>query len=346
MKKQRDRMRAYKPGDETAVLELLNNVFQGSMDDRLWKWKYFQHPQGSGWITVAESGSEIVAMYAVMRCNLNFLGTAVTSVQSVDSAVRNDQRRKRWMLRLAQSLYDRSAREGVTACFGFPSPNMYVGVMKHLDYMRICHFSFYRFQLGNAGLTGKAIDRAVKYLAFLKMSIRYSLNIKFSMKGFSAARAEALPDDMAEMLKEINDHEVISVWKDREYLKWRYMDHPNNKYELFPLRIGGRLEGLIVTRTIGERIAICEILNRTKDIQQAFLHLLYIIKHYLPTGAQELYFLGHDNGYFDTVFGWAGFKKSISNVVCTGRNITSNRFREMFMIPDNWTLVYGDTDLV
>ncbi|MBN2160681.1 MAG: GNAT family N-acetyltransferase [Spirochaetes bacterium] len=346
MKKQSDRIRTYVSGDESGIIPLINEVFHSSMDDKLWHWKYFLHPAGKGWINVAESGNQIVALHALMRSNLNFIGSEIMAAQPVDIAVRDDQRRKRWMVRLAQNIYDRATREGAMAIYGFPIRNMYVGVMRHLDFIRVCNLSFYRYHIGNAGLTGTAIDRVMKYLNSGRVTLRYSLNIKFSMKNVSIASVEALPDDLDEMLREINDHEVISIWKDRKYLQWRYKDHPINKYKFFSLRIGGRLHGLIVTRTIGERVAICEMLNRTKNIQQAFTHLLYIIKHYLPTGAQELFFLGHDNGYFDTVFGMSGFKKSISNVVCTGRNIKSGRFREMFMIPDNWTLVYGDTDHV
>lgn len=346
MKNQKERIRLYAPGDEQGCVDLQNRVFGSFMDSSLWRWKYTAHPKGKGWITVAESNAEIVALYAAMRCNLNFLGDEVNAAQSVDIAVRDDQRRKQWMVRLARNLFDRSAREGAEANFGFPIRNMYAGVMKHLDFMRICNLSFYRYQTGNAGLAGKALDRMLKYLMLPKISLRYFLNTRSWGTNLSAEKTEALPDDVDGMLKEINYHEVISVWKDREYLQWRYADHPKNRYEFFSLRVGGRLEGLIVTRTIGDRVAICEILNRTKDIQQAFLHLLHIIKHYAPSAAQELYFLGHDNGFFDTAFGWAGFKKSQSNIVCTGRNTTSGRFREMFMIPDNWTLVYGDTDLV
>ncbi|MBN2078866.1 MAG: GNAT family N-acetyltransferase [Spirochaetes bacterium] len=344
--KTKETIRPYRPGDEERILRLRGEVFTSRMDEALFKWKFLEHPRGLGWMKVAEEGSEIIGFYGMTRQYLNFLGEEVRGGQVGDIMVRGDRRGKGLFLKLAGSVYNTFSRDDPFVSYGFPNRQSYPAVTKYLDYARICNMDFYQYRAGMTGIAGKTLGLAGRLFRGLKVWLRCEINARLSMKRSAMEMTADLPAGLSDLLKEINTYEVLSLWKDEDYLRWRYVDHPRHRYDIFPLRVNGVLEGLVVARRDGTRAVICEILNRTKNVQQAFLHLLYVQRRYIFSGMGEVIFLGHDNGFFETVFGRSGFKKSMSNIVCTVRFSGRGRIREMFMIPENWTFVYGDSDLI
>lgn len=347
MTQDNDRMRPYQQADGTQLIALVNEVFDMGMTDAIWDWKYHVHPKGTGWISVAESNDELVAHYALMRQHLNHIGNEIPAAQSADTAVRKDQRRKGWMLRLGKDVIARAEREGAEAIHGFPNRNISPWVLLNFDYHRVCNLKFYGKNLGKRLPLGPLVNWPLHIVSLILTNIRFALNKRMTLPGSVFTHETVLDEKEAdEMVKEYNRYEIISIWKDGEYLKWRYQDHPFNSYEYFTLRVNGRLEGLVVTRIDGKRIAICEFINRTKDNQQSFMTLLYLIKHFMGRGFRELYFQGHDDGYFDTVFGMAGFEKSNTGLIYACMRFKHDTIREKTLIPQNWTLVYGDSDLI
>ncbi len=344
--RKKETIRPYRPGDEKRILRLMGEVFSSSMDEAFFKWKFLEHPKGPGWMRVAESGPYIVAFYGMTRQPLNFMGNEVPGGQGGDVMVRGDQRGKGLFTKLAGAVYRQFSGDDAVLFFGFPNRQSYPAVMKYLDYARICNLDYYQYRAGMTGMAGKVLGLAGRLFRGLKVWLRCEINARLSQKGSAMEMTADLPAGLSEMLREINTNEVLSLWKDEDYLRWRYIDHPRHRYDFFPLRVNGVLEGLVVARKDGARAVICEMLNRTKNVQQAFLHLLYVQRRYIFSGMGEVVFLGHDNGFFETVFGRSGFKKSISNIVCTVRFSGRGRIREMFMIPENWTFTYGDSDLI
>ena len=346
MKKSGDVIRLYSRNDEGNVIRLHNETTNAGYDPEFWNWKYFSNPKGPGWVNVAESGKEVVGQYSLMRYHLNFMGEEIVAAQSSDTVVRGDQRRKRWMTRLADHVYAKATRDGAWAIFGFPNRNSYPVAMKQLDFVRLCHLIYYNLRLGGNGTARRLMGPMGTALHFFTTWLRCVINAKLKMKNVRVEKTTDLPDGIADFLKVINTYEVLSVWKDADYLRWRYLRNPRHSYVLYPLFVNDILEGLVVVRKLGTLLVICEMLSRSKDIQLGMVHLLHVLKANFFSGIKEVAFLGHDNGYFETVFGRIGFGKSYSHVVCLGRVPKEGKFKQVFMIPDNWTFVYGDTDII
>ncbi len=346
MKKSRDKIRMYSGRDEGNVFRLHNETADGNFDPEFWSWKYFSYPKGPGWVNLAVSENEIVGQYSLMRYHLNFLGEEIVAAQSSDTLVRSDQRRKRWMTRLADHVYAKATRDGAWAIYGFPNRNSYPVAMKQLDFMRICHLSYYNMKLGGDGPAWRVLGPLGHMFHFLAAGLRYVINARLKIKKVRVEKMTDLPEGISDFLRVINTYEVLSVWKDAEYLRWRYVNHPRHAYVFYPLFVNDTLQGLVVARKLGNQLVVCEMLNRGKDIQLGMIHLLYIVKSNYFSGIKEVAFLGHDNGYFESVFSRVGFRRSYSHVVCLGRVPKEGRFRQHFMIPENWTLVYGDTDII
>ena len=58
-------------------------------------------------------------------------------------------------------------------------------------------------------------------------------------------------------------------------------------------------------------------------------------------------FYGHDNGFFDGVFEEAGFKNHhYSPIIFVGKIFGKQKFDKHFGSVQNWSIAYGDTDVI
>lgn len=340
-------IREYREGDEVRILRLFKEVFGLERTIDHWNWQFKKHPQGNGWVTLAEIGNKIVAQYCMMRNHLNFMGREIIAGQSCDTMVRSDQRGQKWFSRLATRNYKYASEKGAKAVFGFPDRNSYPGFMRDLEWHRIVSLKYYFYRIGFQKIWGQKIDRIFKYFYRILIKLKYYFSLLYQGSGVKIETLSHLPDDLEDMLREIRDYEVLCVWKDLKYLKWRYENHPDHNYLFHVISIQGRLQGLVITRDCGDTITICEVLHREKNEHQSILLLHHVVDHWATSSAQTIEFLGHDSGFFEAIFKNFGFQMSpYSNFVFGGRVFGDPALESKFISPYNWTIVYGDTDVV
>jgi hypothetical protein len=339
-------IRNYKEGDESAIVDLFNNVFYAGRTLERWSWQFQDHVQGPGWITLAEDCGEIVGQYCMMRNHLNFMGSEICAGQSCDTMVRDDQRGKRWFVRLASANYDYAAGTGMKAVFGFPNRASYPGFMRSLHWHRITALRHYYYRIGFRKIWGAGIDRIYKTI-YKMILAKKSAGLRYRTGESRIETTTHLPDEIEGLCAELLNYEVLSVWKDLKYLRWRYEHHPDNRYIFHVLWVDQRPECLIVVREKGQDIAICDLLSRTKNIRQAASLLAHVTRLYQDTDAQVIHFFGHDDGFFDSVFIPCGFSAEYSgDYVFGGRVFVDGDLADKYIIPQNWTIAYGDTDFL
>ncbi|GEM_PF-1470995 len=345
-------IRGYIEGDAEHISRLFQEVFGiGKSMDRL-AWQFMDHVQGEGWMRLAEAGGEIVAQFCTMRRNLNFLGSEIHGGICVDAMVREDQRRKGLFTKLAEKNFSLALEDGVRAVIGFPNRESYPILIRRLNWHNITNLKRYYYRIGYKKIIGSAVDSITKRPRSLPARARRLMLRRLYHAWLHGRRAEtcvtdSLPEGLGTALERAMRQEVISTWKDLHYLRWRYERHPDHDYEFHVLSIDGEPVGTAVCRRIDDIVAICELIHADKDIQQSSLLLLHVLCHYFRSEAQTLEFYGHDSGFFDQVFKSCGFRRvSTSRFVLAGRTFGSERFDSMFPLPHNWTVSYGDIDII
>ncbi len=354
-------IRNYTIDDEHRLTELFKSVFGEERDVEYWKWKYRSNSQGHGWITIAEINNEIVGQYCTMRFNLNFMGKEIVAGQTCDLVVREDYRKKHLFSQLAAKNYDFAHSDGMQAFVGFPNRNSYPGGMRNVGTYRITNLKYYYYRLGFRKIVGREADIILRRLFnipnLIISDIIMPLRIKLGTGGFYNLLKERndyqimvcdhLPDDLIDLLHEYLNYEVLSGWKDIKYLKWRYENHPTNKYTFHVLYHKDVAEGLAVCKETVDSVSICEVIHRTKDLMQTVILLRNLINYYIQSPVQKIEFYGRDNGYFDHVFAASGFNiQPLSGYVLVGKVLENEILDKIFMLPDNWSVSYGDTDVV
>jgi len=340
-------IREYKPGDESKIIKLHNEVFGTYRTLEHWNWQFRNHVQGHGWITLAEVSNKIVGHYGLMRNHLNFMGDEIVAGQRCDTMIRSDQRGKKLFTRLGIFNYKFAANKGVVAFFSFPNRNSSPGSMRNLEWQRVINLKYYFYRIGLKRIWGSKVDHIFKHFNGMLIRLKY-IERRFLDSDLRIVVSSHLPDSLKDCLKEIRDYEVLSIWKDMPYLRWRYENHPDNQYIFHILYAHGRPEGLAVTRDIGETIAICDLLHRIKNVSQSTLLLLHILNYYNGSNAQKIEFYGYDSGFFDAAFSACGFNVvPYTNAIFGGRVLDEDtKIAKMFMFPQNWSIAYGDTDII
>jgi hypothetical protein len=205
---------------------------------------------------------------------------------------------------------------------------------------------FYR-RIGFRKAWGRGADRAFKLLMRpLAGSVMKARSLRYR-SGLEVTLSSSLPGDLEGLLHNKRTYEVLALWKDPEYLRWRYEKHPDATYMFHTGRVGGKPVALLIARDCGDTIAICDLLHRDNDEVPSLLLLDHAVRHYSRSPAQKIEFYGHDAGFFRFVFTSCGFRSiPFSPLVFGGRLFSNPDLEKVFLMPDSWTVAYGDTDII
>jgi len=171
------------------------------------------------------------------------------------------------------------------------------------------------------------------------MTFRLSSKITFH-------QSKAVPDGYDELWNAIRPYEILSLWKDSEYFQWRYDQNPDNGFDYFYLVQSGEIIALsVVTAEIGGNVSICELLGKDRNVLNGRFLINRILSYYIGKQHKKVRFIGSDIGFFDEVFATfrSEFWFGITFCACVFDNAA---LEEYFVHPSNWTLTFGDIDLV
>ena len=105
---------------------------------------------------------------------------------------------------------------------------------------------------------------------------------------------------------------------------------------------------LAVTRRMPGAIAVCELMQKAHDprIAAVLLHRL-ALRYGAQTENQLIEFYGSDISFFDAAFAEAGWRASAhSPLTMTAKALRDERLRRLLPIAGNWTVSWGDTDVI
>ena len=217
-------IRDYKNGDEVYILELFEKVFKRPMNPDNWKWRFEDNPAGKHMIKLMWINGTLAGHYAVspviMRVNNNITPMALSMTTMTDP----DYTGRGVFGELANALYESIYKEsGVKAVWGFPNNNSHYGFISKLSWKNVgvCH----------------------------EIGIEFNKIQSFDFKKVEEVEeVNRFTDRHVNLFKKVNETFSVTVNKTVEYLTWRYLKHPSQKYRIFQISENGVLIGLMVTK--------------------------------------------------------------------------------------------------
>lgn len=356
-------VRAYQAGDCRAVLGLFETVFAQARSEAHWNWKFRDNPFGPVVVSNAwNARGELIGHYGAIPTPLLLGGKRVVAMQAVDTMLHPEARGSGVFQKLGECCYQTAAQAGVVAVYGFPNRAAMPGRIKRLGWKTVAPMQRWNFRLclpaSVAALVPVAGLRGVLF-ALYRGVVHTWLSLQRWWLGRKAPRCEttiatSVPADMDQLWLAIAERPtpapLVSVWKDRAYLQWRYGDHPEKKYSFYLVRESGALVALCVVLWTDGAGQIAELLAKRNCAEYAQWAVNRVLSEAVDRKCSWVGFRGHDQGFFARALRGFARRTSADDILCgrvlgTAGAIGSTIPDENeFLDARGWSISAGDSD--
>jgi GNAT superfamily N-acetyltransferase len=346
----------YKPGDEKDILDLFNTAFgqQRSMDH--WNWKFRDNPYGGPWATLARRREDdrLAGNHIVMPFSLNVRGRQVLGVHTLDLVVHEDHRGEGIFEATARDTLEFAREQGARMCLAFPNASSYPGFVRSLGWDRILFPRRYLFRFRIKSKLRRLLPIPVlpdllstvfSWISRTRLHFAYKGLSGPGLTGLDLKTSDTVPPGYEDLWNACRSQEVLSLWKDTDYFRWRYDQNPDHKFSYVYLIRDGRITALSVAIEREGRVTLCEFLVPGRDLTLGRALLSKLCLYYWSRGLEEIDFLGYDAGFFDEVFADFASNTAFENVLVGGA-LGDELLQRLVPHEQFWTLTYGDADYV
>jgi len=342
------RTRRYAAGDEHDLLALFNRAFGKDRSLEHWRWQFERNPYAPPTIIVArrETDGLLVGSHVVMPIALGVSGKRVLAAHTLDLVVHEDFRRQGIFETTAKECFEWCLERGMRAVIAFPNQQSYPGFVRTLGWSRILDPTRWDARLGVSRILGASLPaRAVTWLPDHLWRMFVLARLAGEAR-WTEAWSDRVPDDVDELWAECAPELRVTLWKDREYLAWRYDANPDHRFWYVSLREASRLKALAVVLFESGRATICDwIAPRSDDGATGAALVRSVCRGAIRQGVDRLSFVGADRGYFAKALETFRSRPAPESVL-TGRGLEPGELDELVRDGSNWCVTYGDADYV
>lgn len=215
------------------------------------KWQYEANPAGPAMIQLARDvdTNQLAGQYVVIPMRFKAFDKTVNGILSLNTLTRQIYTGQGIFTGLAKAVYQDSADQGSTFCYGFPNPNSYPGFTKKLGFTDLGCVPLLLRPLNTKALVTRRLGSLLGYLAL-------PFQLIYQVKDRSDDRYEVYPltafnlSEMNAFWAKVQDKYPIIGIRDADYIRWRYFENPYRDYQLFGVRRRNSTEmlGYIVGR--------------------------------------------------------------------------------------------------
>ena len=228
----------YQPGDEAAICALFEKVFDKPMDKteslRHWRWKFLENPVGGLFVQLAWDKERLVGQYTASPLRVCADGQVIFAALSHDTMTDPQYSGHGIFRTTAEALYTEQTNTGQSFIYGFPNRNSIHGFIKHLKWQqimpapvhirpvsisksiarKICHKAD-----SSSAVSENAFQNASSLLS--EKSDKFKLHIETEFGSW-----------VDELWQRCSQQHRLWVIRDQNYLNWRYVHKPENKYHI------------------------------------------------------------------------------------------------------------------
>ncbi|HSP35553.1 MAG TPA: GNAT family N-acetyltransferase [Thermoanaerobaculia bacterium] len=262
-------IRRYRPGDETAILDLFNRSFDARGTIEHWRWKYEDDPYGGHRISIATDDGALAAHYAGYPVAFRAGGTDLAAHQigdtMTDPSVRHLGRGPTSILgRTSQHFYETFCERQVAFNYGFNVSNIQKFSVRFLRAHRVEDVAYRRRDLRSDPL--QALGRVEKYARGVGLELVRSASAEWD-----------------ELFDRVSPHYGFLVRRDARYATWRYFGRPDVTYFVVTMRKWRRLAGwlVFVVRHDPDRLLVVDLFvdpDHADIVEAALRHLTAVYR--------------------------------------------------------------------
>ena len=231
--------------DKDQILDLTRKIFgdvEISKPD-FFDWQYLHNPEGEAIVITARDDDEknsIIGVESILPMNIIIDQKIVKVSLSCNSYVHPDYRRKGIFSKLISIVQEESVRKDILCIYGVSNDNSFNSFVKKGSY-----------EISNLPILFRPL-RLSNYFSFpLGTILRLFDNIwkiKKSVNPNVIQFSDYFDESFEILAKKASQRIPIIKQRTKEFLNWRYKNHPTREYKTFVLKENSILGGYIITR--------------------------------------------------------------------------------------------------
>jgi hypothetical protein len=220
-------VRPYRPGDESGILTLYQDVFQVNLAAEMWEWFYQKVPEAATIIVVAENQSGIVGHYGIQPRPFWFCGQSCLAGLTVGTMVHPSARNLTTLLEMATMAYDLSRDNGLLFLYSFSRDEAW--------------------KVRRAVLGWQALPQIIAWEGALPLTNEHS---SCPIEIYEKLTIDTLSH--LSLPRDAESHQGIGRRNTPAWIHWRFFQNPMSPYKLLIAGSLGTVQGYAVLKVYGK----------------------------------------------------------------------------------------------
>lgn len=235
-------VRPFKEGDQTQIAALFQKVFNKTMPEDVWEWKYQKIKEAL--ILVYEEEGKILGHVGLWIHNVYIEGERQKIGLRIDTMVDPDERGKGIYKQLIESQTEYAKDSNISMLYGFPAEK---AKELFIRYAEATHMEDVPRLALLLTPFASASNRHAIFKLFTKLDNLFVRRRLKKMKVHEAIEKTEWCDDRFDHLQETAKSTFpVKIARDKNYLNWRYFEHPEYDYNMLTFVEDGELKGYLV----------------------------------------------------------------------------------------------------
>jgi len=344
-------------GDEKDMEEILSlrkivfgEMEKDKLDENFWKWEFEEGPDGKALIYIVEDGDKIIGHFADIPRLFSVQGETVLGTSSVDLMVHPDYRQK--------GIFDAMARFGVQQVkqrrglfmMGFAIRRESISGLKKIGWREIDKLPVLVYPIRFRGILNRYLHFPLLSLLlgggvrFIYLLL-YGLRRKKKSEGIEIQEIDTFDESFDHFWQEVSSLYSVMGVRNRNYLTWRFLQHPTRNYTVYRAKKSGEMKGYMVMRKVDllnfDSAVIVDLLALDEETLSALVEKG--IQHSRQEGNDLLGMMVPQRHLYNKLLRRKGFVPSPKSFHLI---IYPQSDREVLFSPESWYVNWGDNDVI
>ena len=230
--------------DKVPILELTRKIFGDTEISKpdFFDWQYLNNPEGEAIVITAldDEKNSVVGVESILPMNLMINQKIVKASLSCNSYVHPDYRNKGIFSKLISTVLEESVKKNILCIYGVANDNSFSSFMKKGSH-----------EISNMPILFRPLRLSNYFSSPISTILNLFDNI-WKVKKNANPNVSQFNTDFDEsfetLAKKASQKIPIIKHRTKEFLNWRYRNHPTRQYKTFVLRENSTLGGYIITR--------------------------------------------------------------------------------------------------